>query len=72
MIRTGSDLGLPPIEVPEEIDTFVWRLLVSDTIKVTLTELDTSWSIDDMLDAHIVLDIMDAQESRAAAAARQK
>lgn len=40
---------------------------MSDKIKVTLLELETYWSVDDAFEAHAVLDLLEAEESKAMA-----
>jgi len=45
------------------VDWFVWRPIVAQI--ATLEEIERSWSIDDMLDAHEALDIKFEQEEHA-------
>jgi len=43
----------------------MWRLLLHPQMKVTRTELETSWCIDDVCDAHNILDALDDHMIRA-------
>ena len=47
--------------LPDGIDYFVWRLLLSDKLKGPrdLIELDDRWTYPDMLDAHAMLDAIE-------------
>lgn len=46
--------------VPEGLDWYIWRVLTSDKLHVTLTELKTSWSLLDLAEAHDALDVLDS------------
>lgn len=45
---------------PDHLDWFIWRLVLAQI--VTLKELDTHWSVVDMLDAHESLDLQEEAE----------
>lgn len=47
----------------------MWRLVIEGA--ATLAELETVWSLDDLLRANAVMDFRAAQEAAAAAKARQ-
>lgn len=43
----------------------LWRIVSSDHFTVSLVEIQTKWSLDDLLDAHITLDLLeDAEQKR--------
>lgn len=71
MSSGDSDYG-GALELPEGVDGYAWRLLVSERVRVTLPELEGYWSLDDMFDAHAVLDVIEAEESKQMAAARSR
>lgn len=54
------------------MDWFFWRIVTSDKIRVGLVEIETQWTIDDVLDAHLVLDALESAEAEAEAIARAK
>ncbi len=45
--------------MPAHIDWFLWRIFCSPRYQSSLTEIEALWSLDDMLDAHDVLDMFD-------------
>ena len=51
--RHGS--GSDGVKVPEYLDWFIWRLVISG--KATKEELETQYTILDMLDLHDALDL---------------
>lgn len=40
----------------------IWRLILHEKMNVTLLELDTHWTVADVVEAHEVLDIHEALE----------
>lgn len=46
-----------------------WRLLTHPALRLTLAELESSWSLDDALEAHTVLDAIEDAQALAHAAA---
>ena len=53
------------IDIPDGIDWEIWRIVASDKIQVSLIEIQTQWSVDDMWQAHEVLDMYQELEARA-------
>jgi hypothetical protein len=49
----------------QNADWFLWRLLSSKFLSVSLQEVEEFWSIEDVADAHEVLDAIEAAEARA-------
>lgn len=45
---------------PAHLDWFIWRLVLAQV--VTLQELETHWSVVDMLDAHEAIDLQEEAE----------
>lgn len=45
------------MKTPAHLDWFTWRLVLANA--ATLMELDTYWSVVDMMDAHEALDLQD-------------
>ena len=45
---------------PDHLDWFIWRLVLSQV--TTLQEMETHWSVVDMLDAHEALDLQEDAE----------
>lgn len=43
-----------------------WRILSHDTQKATLAELDDKWCLDQVFEAHDILDAIDNARARAA------
>jgi len=41
------------------IDWWVWRPVVSPHLHVSLVEVTTQWTLSDLLDAHIMLNLLD-------------
>lgn len=52
-------------KIPNSLDWAVWRLLTSERIRVSLTELARDWSYQDFRDAHEALDVIAEAEERA-------
>jgi hypothetical protein len=52
------------------VDWFIWRPIIAKV--TTLREIEESWSIDDLLDAHEALDIQQEHEAWAAKQPRDK
>lgn len=52
--------------VPDHLkpEWHIWRVLSSPRFTVTLAELETVWSIDDLFDALDVLELFDALEQK--------
>jgi predicted DNA binding protein len=51
----------------------VWRIVSSEKFAVTSPRvIDEEWTIDDVFDAHVVLDTFEAAEREAAKRAKQK
>lgn len=46
--------------MPEHVDWLVHRIAASDRYSSGLHEIETQWSIEDLLDAHQVLDIYES------------
>jgi hypothetical protein len=51
--------------IPEEIDWWVHRVATSGRYHSSLKEIQNEWTLHDLLDAIIVLDIYDKLEDRA-------
>ena len=50
------------VRLPPGVDWLIWRVVMSDSIHVGLQEVETYWSLEDLLDAHELLDaFQDAQ-----------
>lgn len=47
------------LDVPEGYDWKIWRLICSDTISVGLKELENEWTLADVENAHLALDIIE-------------
>lgn len=43
----------------------MWRVVMSKRVTVSLAEIETAWSIDDLADANDLLDCYDIAESKA-------
>lgn len=52
------------MKVPRHLDWYRWRLLSSPFLTVTMHELETHWTIDDVADAHDALDVREELESK--------
>lgn len=53
--------------VPESIEWYIWRPVFSDHVKhVSKHEIDTCWSIIDLLECHELIDIHEELDRRAA------
>jgi hypothetical protein len=62
--------GVSSVTMPGSVDYFIWRLPLSDKLKVASpAEMDRDWSYPDMLDAHAMLDVFDDAMAREAAEA---
>lgn len=48
-----------------------WRLLTHEALTLSLSELDGAWSIDDVIEAHTVLDEIEAAQARMKESARR-
>lgn len=53
------------LELSEEVDWWIWRIVTSDRIRGDLISIQTEWSIDDVLDAHFVLNAFAEAEADA-------
>ena len=42
-----------------DVDWLLWRLVLSDKISASLAEIETEWTICDVLDAHEALDVVE-------------
>jgi hypothetical protein len=56
---------------PEPYDWYIWRIITSDKMTVSLTELKTTWSLEDLADAHDSLDLLETLDAKAKAKAKQ-
>jgi len=52
-------------QVPDLIDWGIWRLLTHPSMRVTMTELQSSWTLADYMGAHVALDTIDLRDFRA-------
>lgn len=43
--------------IPPHIDWMVWRIVSSERFSVSLYEIENGWTLDQVLDAHDVLDM---------------
>lgn len=50
----------------------MWRLITDPRMTVTLAEIETHWSLDDVADARMALDFRDALEAKARQAAEKR
>ena len=64
--------GKVTLEAPQHLDWYLWRVLTSSVVKVTLTELKTTWTLLDLADAHDALDLMEQLEEKAHKAAQEQ
>ncbi len=55
-LKLTPDAGKVTVKIPGHIDWWIWRLLTSEHLKVTMGELERDWSFSDTLDAHDILD----------------
>lgn len=53
------------VSVPESLDWYVWRVARSPLCS-GLREIEEHWSLDDLVDAHMALDVEDELEAEAA------
>ena len=66
---TSKDLDIPDY-IEERAD--VWRLVADARISASLHEIETSWSIEDVWDAIVYLEILDDAETLAIERARER
>lgn len=52
------------VAIPEGLDWFLWRVLTHERNRSTLAEIETHWSLSDLLDAHLALDVHDELDHR--------
>ena len=52
--------GYVTVKIPDEINWEVWRIVSSERYSASLVEVETLWSLDDLLDAHMVLDLLES------------
>ncbi len=50
----------------------MWRVLTHERIRVTLQELDQHWGLDDLIEAHLALDVHDELAEKTAEEHRRK
>lgn len=50
----------------------MWRVLTHERNRATLAEVERDWSLDDLLDAHLALDVHDELAERVAADQQRK
>ena len=55
--RIPDAVRAPKVELPKTIDWYVWRIVNAEPKIATLQEIETHWSICDLSDAHLVLDV---------------
>ncbi len=55
--RSGPDSVT--VDIPSGLDWFVWRVLTHERNRATLAEVESAWSIDDLLTAHLAFDVHD-------------
>lgn len=53
------------IKIPEGVEWDVWRLVFAPQLKSSLHEIETLWSYEDYVDAHILLDIFEEAQNKA-------
>jgi hypothetical protein len=63
--RTGGS-DQDSVTVPEHLDWWIWRVASHERIKSGLIEIQTQWSLTDILDAHDVIDLYEEAERKAA------
>lgn len=54
------------VNVPEGLNWLLWGILTHKRNRATLHEIETHWSLDDLLDAHLALQVHDTAEILAA------
>lgn len=50
---------------PDDLDWFIWRLVVHPRISETLRQIETEWTLEDAEVAHQVLDAIEDAEQEA-------
>lgn len=51
-----DDVSVP---VPDGLNWFVWRVLTHERSNATLQEIEEHWSLGDLVDANLALDVHD-------------
>ena len=49
--------------MPATVPWYYWRVMISGRFPVTLTEIQNAWTIDDLLDAHLMLNALEDAEA---------
>lgn len=60
-----SDGGVS-VDVPGELDWYLWRPIVHERRLATLRDLDEHHGLDDLREMHLALDVLDELESKIA------
>lgn len=48
------------------MDWYIWRVLTAEKLTVSMADLHTTWSLEDLADAHDVLDLLDELADKSA------
>lgn len=64
--------ALADLDIPDEVDSYVWRIVLSPRIASGLIEIERDWTMTDVALAHLHLDVSEDVETavRSALAAR--
>jgi hypothetical protein len=57
----GDDVSVP---IPDGLNWFVWRVATHERSRASLIEIQTEWSLADLVDAHMALDVHDELQRR--------
>jgi hypothetical protein len=69
LARPTSGDDTVSVDIPEGLDWFVWRIVTHERRPATLQEIETHWSLEDIVTAHLALDVIDELARKAAKAA---
>jgi hypothetical protein len=47
----------------EHVDGYIWRILISPRLTVSLRDLEEVWTFEDLVNAHEMLDALDEAEA---------
>jgi hypothetical protein len=56
--------GAVAVEVPAGLPWFIWRVAIHERTKATLYEIQQQWSLADLVNAHMALDVVDELDAR--------
>jgi hypothetical protein len=60
------------VDIPDELDWYVWRPIVHERRITTLRELEQHHSLEDLRQMHLALDVVDDLEAAVAEAAKKQ